>query len=110
MLTRQPYAFSVGRTDAYCVVRAAGELDIAAVPHLRTAVHAARRHAGHVVVDLRDVSFIDGFALHALTELQDDRSGRPSLHVVPGPGIQGLLDLTGARGALDWISAEQLSG
>ena len=110
MLTRQPYSFSVGRTDAYCLVRAAGELDIAAVPHLRTAVHAARRHAGHVVVDLRDVSFIDGFALHALTDLQGDRGDTASFHVVPGPGIQRLLDLTGARAALDWISAEQLGG
>lgn len=108
MLTRQPYAFSVDRSDAYCVVRAAGELDIAAVPQLRDAVHAARRQADHVVVDLRDVSFLDSFALHALTALQDDRSDRPSLHVVPGAGIQRVLDLADARAALRWISPEQI--
>ena len=110
MLTRQPYAFSVGRTEAYCVVRVAGELDIAAVPHMRIAVQAACRHAGHVAVDLREVSFVDCFALHALTELQEDMRDLPSFHVVPGAGIQRLLDLTGERAALDWISAEQLGG
>jgi anti-anti-sigma factor len=108
MLTQQPYAFELSRTDAYCVVRAAGELDIAAVPRMRHAVQAARRHAGHVVMDLRDVSFLDSFALHELTELQDEGSDRPPFHVVPGKGIQRVLDLTGARAALHWISPEQL--
>jgi anti-anti-sigma factor len=108
MLKHQPYGFSFSRTDAYSVVHAAGELDIAAVPELRTAVHAARRHADHVVVDLRDVSFVDSFALHALMALQRDGSDRPSFHVLPGEGIQRMLDLTAARAALHWISAEQL--
>ena len=108
MLKHQPYAFSLSRTDAYCVVRAAGELDIAAVPQMRTAVHAARRHADQVVMDLRDVSFLDSFALHALIALQGEGSDRPSFHVVPGEGIQRMLDLTGARAALHWISPEQL--
>jgi anti-anti-sigma factor len=108
MLTHHPYAFSVIRTDAYCVVRASGELDIAAVPQMRDAVHAARRHADHVVVDLRDVSFLDSFALHALTALQGDGSDRPSFHVVPGDGIQRVLDVLDARAALHWISPEQL--
>ena len=108
MLRHQPYAFSLSLTDAYCVVRAAGELDIGAVPKLRAAVLAARRHADHVVVDLRDVSFLDGFALHALTALQGDRNDRPAFHVVPGEGIQRVLDLAGARAALHWISPEQI--
>jgi anti-anti-sigma factor len=108
MHTHQLYAFTLSRTDAYCVVRATGELDIAAVPQLRDAVHAARRHAGHVVMDLRDVSFLDSFALQELTALQGEGSDRPSFHVVPGEGIQRVLDLTGARAALHWISSEQL--
>jgi anti-anti-sigma factor len=108
MLTHQPYAFHLSRTDAYGVVHAAGELDIAAVPPMRSAVQAARRHAGHVVMDLRDVSFLDSFALHELTALQGEGSDRPSFHVVPGDGIQRMLDLTGGRAALHWISPEQL--
>ena len=108
MLKHRPYAFSFSRTDAYCVVRAAGELDVAAVPQLRDAVHAARRQAGHVVLDLREVSFLDSFALQALIALQHGGSDRPSFHVVPGEGIQRVLDLTGSRAALHWISPEQL--
>ena len=108
MLTHEHYAFSLSRTDAYCVVRAAGELDIAAAPQMRNAVHAARRHADRIVMDLRDVSFLDSFALHELTALQREGSDRPSFHVVPGEGIQRMLDLAGARAALHWISPEQL--
>ena len=108
MLSNRSYAFEVRRTNAYCVIRAVGELDVASVPELRDVVHAARRRAGHVVVDLRNVSFMDTFALTALVALQNEGS-RLSLHVVPGAGIQRLLDLAGARAAVHWISPEQLA-
>jgi anti-anti-sigma factor len=90
------------------VVRAVGELDIAAVPELRATVHAARRCAGHVVMDLRDVSFLDSFALQAIIALQREGGDRRSFHVVPGDGIQRMLDLAGARAALCWMTPEQL--
>ena len=109
MLSNRSYAFEVRRTNAYCVIRAVGELDVASVPELRDVVHAARRRAGHVVVDLRNVSFMDTFALTALVALQNEGSSLLSLHVVPGAGIQRLLDLAGARAALHWISPEQLA-
>jgi anti-anti-sigma factor len=107
MLSYQPYGFTIDRTNGYCVVRAEGELDIAAIGEMQAAVTAARRHAHDVVVDLRDVTFMDTFALRALATLQWDMDdGR--LHVVSGEGVQRVLDVTGARGALSWISAEQL--
>ena len=103
-------SFILGPADAYCVVRAEGELDIAAVPQMCAAVRAARRRADHIVMDLRDVSFLDSYALHALTALQGDRSGRRSFHCVPGDAIQRMLDVAGARAALRWISPEQIRG
>ena len=39
------------------------ELDIAAVPELRTRLAAAHRSGGHVVLDLRAVTFMDSSAL-----------------------------------------------
>jgi anti-anti-sigma factor len=108
MLRHQPYAFTLSRTHAYGVVRAAGELDIAAVPAMRDTVAAARRDSERLIVDLRDVSFLDGFALQALVALQREASDRRSFHVVPGDGIQRVLDLAGARAALRWISPEQI--
>jgi anti-anti-sigma factor len=105
MLRYRSYAFTVSRTNAYCVVRASGEVDIAAARDLRAAVRDARRLGGRIAINLRDVTFMDTFALRALATLQRQRR---SLHVVPGEGIQRLLDVTGERGALNWISAEQL--
>ena len=110
MLKDQGYAFTVSQANAYCVVRAEGELDIASVPELCAAVAAARRHAGRIVIDLRDVSFLDTFALRAIVTLQDEPRDCPSFHVVPGKGIQRVLDLMGARAALRWMSPEQLAG
>jgi anti-anti-sigma factor len=107
MLRYEPYAFALSRTDAYCIVRAEGELDIACIGDMQAAVAGARDHANHVVVDLRDVTFMDTFALRALATLQWDMDDSP-LHVVPGDGIQRVLDVTGARAALKWISPEQL--
>lgn len=105
MLRYSSHAFTVRRTSAYCVVRAQGELDIAAVRDLRAAVREAGASGGRIAVDLRDVTFMDTFALRALVALQDERR---SLHVVPGEGIQRVLDLAEARAALNWISPEQL--
>ena len=108
MLTDLGYAFSVHRTDGYCVVRATGELDIASIGTLRATVAAAHRHAARIVVDLRQVSFMDTFALRALVALQDESDDPPSFHVVPGDAIQRVLDLAGLRERLRWISGEQL--
>lgn len=107
MLDRSPqFELSIARTDAYCVVRATGELDIASVAELSAVVGAARRAAERVVVDLRGVTFMDSFALRALVRLQGDD---PHFHVIPGGSVQRVLDLTGARAALRWISPEQLA-
>ena len=107
MLDRSPgFALSIARTDAYCVVRAAGELDIASVAELSAVVGAARRGAERVVMDLRGVTFMDSFALRALVRLQGDDL---HFHVIAGDSVQRVLDLTGARAALRWISPEQLA-
>jgi anti-anti-sigma factor len=86
-----------------------GEFDIAAVGEMRTAVRRAARHASHVVVDLRPATFVDTFALRALVGLSEEAGSCDwSLHVVPNAAVQRLLDLTGARADLRWISPEQL--
>jgi anti-anti-sigma factor len=54
--------------DAQRIV-AAGELDMATAPLVEARVHAAR--AGHVVLDLRDVTFIDSGGLRAVIEAHE---------------------------------------
>jgi anti-anti-sigma factor len=109
MLHEKTYGFELTARGPYAIVRATGELDIAAVGELRTAVQRAARRAASVVVDLREVTFMDTFALRTLVELH--REGEDwSLHAVAGSdrGVQRLLDLAGARDELRWMSPEQL--
>lgn len=110
MLHDPAFLFDLTSDGPYAVVRADGELDIAAVPELQSWVCRAARRAPRVVVDLRGVDFIDTFALSALIALQAQGAEAGwSMHCVPGPGIQRLLDLAHARDALRWISPEQLA-
>jgi len=111
MLHSRIFSFELTVRGLYAIVRAEGELDIAAVDELRSCVLRAARRAGDVVVDLRPVTFMDTYALRALLRLQHEAFVTPewSLHVVPGAGMQRLLDLTDARRDLRWISAEQLA-
>jgi anti-anti-sigma factor len=105
------FEFDITRHGAYAVVRAGGELDIAAVPRLEAWVRRAARRAPRVIVDLRAVQFMDSFALSALVALQAEAEGTPwTMHCIAGDGIQRLLDLADARGALRWIAPEQLAG
>jgi anti-anti-sigma factor len=110
MLSGPAVAFGIRCRGAYAVLRAEGELDITAVPRLEVWVRQAARRAPRVIVDLRDVDFIDSFALSALIALQEQSDTAPwSLHCIAGPGIQRLLDLAGARDALRWVAPEQLA-
>ena len=109
MLHGPAFALDITGHGAYAVVRAEGEIDIAAVPRLVASVRRGARRSPRVVVDLRAVEFMDTFALSALIALQTESEGAPwALHCVSGPGIQRLLDLADARGALRWIASEQL--
>ena len=111
MLHEPAYVFDMRHHGAYAVVRAVGDLDIAAVPRLREWVRRGERRSPRVVVDLRAVAFMDTFVLRALIELQRDAdaSDQWSLHLVPGANIQRLLDLAGGRDELRWIAPEQLA-
>ena len=110
MLHGPAFVIELTRHGAYAIVRADGELDIAAVPRLQASVRRAAREAPRVVVDLRGVDFMDTFALSALIALQEQAEVAPwSLHSVPGPGIQRLLDVAGARSSLRWMAPEQLA-
>ena len=105
------FRIDVTLSAGYAVVDADGEIDIAAVPELRRKIRQAAERSARVVVDLRPVTFMDTFALRELLGLQAqaDLTGTWSLHVVPGTGMQRVLDLSGARGRLRWIAPEQLA-
>jgi len=70
-----------------------GELDIATAPDL-AAVLACQ--TGSVVIDLRQLRFVDAAGLHVLIDTEE-RSGQDGFEVsfVPGEAARRLIDCTG---------------
>jgi anti-anti-sigma factor len=87
--------FSVSRRrvgDAI-VVAPAGEIDLATIDDLQAAVDAAAGESEQVVLDLRDVTFIDSAGLRLV--LQSSRA-IAGFGVVRGPlEVQRVFDLVG---------------
>ena len=110
-MRREPaFVLDLTMDGAYAVVRAEGELDVASVPRVQSAIRHAAHRSPRVVADLRAVEFMDSFALAALIALQrESEQSAWTLHCIAGQGIQRLLDRARARRALRWIAPEQLT-
>jgi anti-anti-sigma factor len=106
-----PTGFSISTSDrdGRAVVIVSGELDLATAPEL-DAVVTERLDAGQdVVVDLRELAFMDStglrvlIAAHARVERAD---AGPSFRVVrplPGAPIQRILAIAGVESILDLV-------
>jgi anti-anti-sigma factor len=84
-------------------VHLAGELDVATTPVLRRTLLAPQLQARMVVLDLRELDFIDGVGVHAIVmaSIRARRAGR-RLVLVPGPpNISRVFTLTGATYGLE---------
>jgi anti-sigma B factor antagonist len=84
--------------EGVALVAASGELDLASVDELRTALRTAATTtpSQSVVVDVSDVSFIDSTALAALLRSNDELSSNGVQMVMacpPGP-VRRLLTMT----------------
>jgi anti-anti-sigma factor len=99
-------AIDIEPARAYAVVRPRGELDIAAPAALAVALAAAHATGRRVVVDLRELEFMDSSCLR----LRAPGAGERELYLIPGaPCVQAVFTLTGMHAASRWISAEQLA-
>jgi anti-anti-sigma factor len=98
-------AVSFPRTaDAPSHVVVAGELDIAGVPELDRAIRRAERNADVVVVDMRELEFIDssGVQLLIVSDLRlRSRGSRLVLHGAQ-PDVRWCLELTRADRRLEF--------
>lgn len=92
----------VRREDAVVVV-VSGELDLDSAEKLRALLRGPDAQAATVVLDLREVSFIDSSGLSVVVG-QHHRSQaegfRFAVAVGGAPSVERLLDLTGLRGTL----------
>jgi anti-sigma B factor antagonist len=103
--TRSPYAapppfacsWRVGGWGA-AWVQVTGELDLATSPQLRQTLQEAQRSVRLVVLDLRELSFMDGSGVHVILDVaRDARREGGRLLLVRGPAqVERVLTLTGA--------------
>ena len=74
-----------------------GEMDVSATETATTAIDALRETTTHVVIDLTDVSFVDGHGLDALMRLADllTKAGISVAYGGRHRRVERYLDLTG---------------
>ena len=88
------------------VVRPVGEVDLATAPAFEERVReAAAAGFARVVIDLRDVTFLDSSGLRVLLAAHvAGQDGSPPLDVVRArPGVHRVLELTGLDGVFHWV-------
>ena len=99
----QDFSISRHREGDAAIVVPVGEVDLVTVHQVRDHLLAAAREAPRVVVDLRQVTFLDSSGLRLLVEAQQ-LSERDSfqLAVVRGPAaVERLFEVTGLDTRLD---------
>lgn len=87
-------------------VAAIGELDLASVDTLRSALLEIDDGVATIVLDLSGLSFIDSTGLRLVLDLNERYGGETDrLRVVAGsPALERLLDIVGLRDQLPLIS------
>jgi len=109
-----PEAFSV-RTEQYgeaAVVIPTGELDLATAPALEDALaRAFEGGSGRVVLDLRELEFIDSSGLRTLlTARRRADEARSDFSLVAGHrGLERTLEIAGVHKVFQWTPAEELA-
>ena len=98
--------FSVTVDDGNDTIRIAprGELDMAAVPRFDEVVRACEQEpAVTIVVDLRDVTFMDSTGLHALLQARNRSlgNGHRLLFVQASTPVRKVFEITGVGSVLD---------
>src|SRR3954471_2402953 len=108
-----PEAFSVRverRGDAAVVVPT-GELDLATAPALEASLSRAFTDpAERVVLDLRELEFIDSSGLRTLltARRQADDAGKSFSLVAGHRGLERTLEIAGVHKVFSWTAAEDL--
>ena len=94
------------------VVVPTGELDLATAPALEDALgRAFESGSGRVVLDLRELEFIDSSGLRTLlTAHRQAEMARAQFSLVAGHrGLERTLEIAGVHKVFDWTPAEDLA-
>jgi anti-sigma B factor antagonist len=101
-LTRPAFECSLQRGADGVVLTLRGDLDLASAPELGKAASAAiETGCDRLVVDLRELSFMDSSGLRAFLRLQAEAGDAVRLEFIPGPPqVQRVFELAGLASAL----------
>lgn len=104
--TDDGFAIDKQQTENGLLLVPRGELDLAAVEKMEAALRGAQEASSLVVLDLRQVPFMDSSGLHAViaADLRIREEGGRLVIVQGGPQIRRLLELTGAQDQLETVA------
>jgi anti-sigma B factor antagonist len=94
----------VDDSPARVEIRLAGELDLATVPQLRQVLDAHARSGQTMVIDLREIEFVDSMGLAALVRARHraiSRGAKLELIAAPEP-VHKVFTLTHLDRLFDW--------
>ena len=101
------FSISISDRDGRAVVVIRGELDLATAPDLEAAIKSRLDDGQDVVVDLRELEFMDSTGLRVLVAAHARvEGGHQSFLVVrprPGAMIEKILAISGVESVLDLI-------
>jgi anti-sigma B factor antagonist len=99
----QDFSITEERLDGAAVIAPAGEVDLVSVHRVRDVLRRAAADCRRVVLDLRQVSFMDSSGLRLLVEAQQHAEADGfSFAVVRGPAsLERLFEVTGLDTRLD---------
>ena len=106
----KPFDIRVEERDGHALVGLCGEFDLAAVEAVETALKPVEAQFSTVILDLREVSFLDSTGLRAIVSA-DARAREKGfeLKIVRGSEeVQKLLYLAGLDKILPLIDADEL--
>jgi anti-anti-sigma factor len=101
------FSISISDRDGRAVVVLRGELDLATAPDLEAALNERLDTGQDVVVDLRELDFMDSTGLRALVtahaRVQDTDQSFLIVRPLPGAPIERILAVAGVATVLDLI-------
>jgi anti-anti-sigma factor len=91
-------------------VHVAGELDIVTTRRLERVLREAQLQAPVVVLDLRELAFMDSSGVHAIVAatLRSRQLGHRLVVLRGAPNVDRMFELTGSYGTIDFGDAEAL--
>jgi anti-anti-sigma factor len=102
-----PFDVRLVSTGDSTVLAFSGDLDLTAAAEASQAIERAQNGGGAVVIDLRDLRFIDSSGLRVILEAQRRAAGDGgTLSVAPGNGgVRRVFELSGVAGLLELVDA-----